>query len=55
MFVLDGGKRFVIIALVDLAKAVQAGTASAAYLAEQAAKSKAITGHDILEQMRRVA
>ena len=43
------------IALMDLAKAVQAGTVSAAYLAEQAAKSKAITGYDILEQMRRVA
>ena len=43
------------IALMDLAKAVQAGTVSAAYLAEQAAKSKAITGYDILEQMKRVA
>lgn len=78
MFVLDGGKRFVIprtemtypghsmtgemideatikIALTDLAKAVQAGTVEASYLAEQAAKSKAITGYDILEQMRRIA
>jgi citrate lyase subunit beta/citryl-CoA lyase len=43
------------IALVDLAKAVQAGRVSAAYLTEQAAKSKAITGYDILEQMRRIA
>jgi citrate lyase subunit beta/citryl-CoA lyase len=42
------------IALMDLAKAVQAGTVTAAYLAEQAAKSKAITGYDILEQMRRI-
>ncbi len=43
------------IALVDLAKAAQAGTVDAEYLAEQAAKSKAITGYDILEQMRRIA
>jgi citrate lyase subunit beta/citryl-CoA lyase len=42
------------IALMDLAKAVQAETVEPAYLAEQAAKSKAITGYDILEQMRRV-
>ena len=42
------------IALMDLAKAVQAGTVSAAYLAQQAAKSKSITGYDILEQMRRI-
>ncbi|MGE0826229.1 MAG: CoA ester lyase [Candidatus Binatia bacterium] len=42
------------IALMDLAKAAQAGTVSAAYLAEQAAKSKSITGYDILEQMKRV-
>ena len=42
------------IALMDLAKAVQAGTVSAAYLAEQAAKSKSITGYDILEQMKRI-
>lgn len=42
------------IALMDLAKAVQAETVTPAYLAEQAAKSKAITGYDILEQMRRV-
>ena len=43
------------IALMDLAKAVQAETVRPEYLAEQAAKSKAITGYDILEQMRRVA
>lgn len=42
------------IALMDLAKAVQAETVTPAYLAEQAAKSKTITGYDILEQMRRV-
>ncbi len=42
------------IALMDLAKAAQAGSVEPAYLAEQAAKSKAITGYDILEQMRRV-
>ena len=43
------------IAIMDLAKAVQAGTVTAEYLAETAAKSKAITGYDILEQMKRVA
>jgi citrate lyase beta subunit len=43
------------IALMDLAKAVQAGAISASYLAEQARKSRDITGYDILEQMRRVA
>ena len=42
------------IALMDLAKAVQAGKVTPAYLAEQAAKSKSITGYDILEQMKRV-
>jgi citrate lyase subunit beta/citryl-CoA lyase len=42
------------IALMDLAKAVQAGTVTSAYLAEQAGKSKSITGYDILEQMKRV-
>jgi citrate lyase subunit beta/citryl-CoA lyase len=42
------------IALMDLAKAVQAGTVDAVYLAEQAAKSRSITGYDILEQMKRV-
>lgn len=43
------------IALMDLAKAAQAGTVTYEYLAEQAAKSKAVTGYDILEVMRRVA
>lgn len=43
------------IALMDLAKAVQAGDVSSEYLAEMAAKSKAITGYDILEQMKRIA
>jgi citrate lyase beta subunit len=43
------------IALMDLAKAAQAGAVTYKYLAEQAAKSKAITGYDILEVMRRVA
>ncbi len=43
------------IALMDLAKAAQAGDVSYEYLADQAAKSKAITGYDILEVMRRVA
>ncbi|MGE0680740.1 MAG: CoA ester lyase [Candidatus Binatia bacterium] len=42
------------IALMDLAKAVQAGTVDASYLTEQAAKSKSITGYDILEQMKRI-
>ena len=42
------------IALMDLAKAVQAGTVPASYLAEQAARCKAVTGHDLLEQMRRI-
>ena len=42
------------IALMDLAKAAQAGTVEQSYLAEQTAKSKAITGYDILEQMNRV-
>lgn len=42
------------IALMDLAKAVQAGTVAASYLAEQAARSKAVTGCDLLEQMRRI-
>lgn len=42
------------IALMDLAKAVQAGTVAASYLAEQAARSKAVTGYEILEQMRRI-
>ncbi|GIW39976.1 MAG: CoA ester lyase [Candidatus Binatia bacterium] len=41
------------IALMDLAKAAQAGLVSREYLAEQAAKSKSVTGYDILELMRR--
>ncbi|MBI1885908.1 MAG: CoA ester lyase [Chloroflexi bacterium] len=40
--------------LMDLAKAVQAGKLDADYLAEQAAKSKAVTGYDILQVMGRV-
>lgn len=43
------------IALMDLAKGVQAGMVDAAYLAEQAARSRGVTGYDILELMRRVA
>jgi citrate lyase beta subunit len=43
------------IALMDLAKAVQAGKVSASYLAEQSAKSAAVTGYDILQTMRRAA
>lgn len=42
------------IALMDLAKAVQAGSVAASYLAEQAARSRAVTGCDLLEQMRRI-
>lgn len=42
------------IALMDLAKAAQAGTVEQSYLAAQAAKSQAITGYNILEQMKRV-
>jgi len=41
--------------LMQLAKAVQAGKLSADHLAAQAAKSKAVTGYDILKVMRRVA
>ena len=41
--------------LMDLAKAVQAGKLDPAWLAAQAAKSKEVTGYDILEVMRRVA
>ena len=37
-----------------LAKAVQAGKVDAEYLAEQAAKSKEVTGYDILEMMKQV-
>ncbi len=43
------------IALMDLAKGAQAGSVSDAELREWSAKSKAITGYDILELMRRVA
>jgi citrate lyase beta subunit len=43
------------IALMDLAKAVQSGDIDAAYLAEQAGKSRGVTGYDILELMRRTA
>ncbi|HYA36033.1 MAG TPA: CoA ester lyase [Candidatus Binataceae bacterium] len=43
------------IALMDLAKGTQAGLVSDAELREWSAKSKAITGYDILELMRRVA
>src|SRR3972149_9470760 len=39
--------------LMDLAKAAQAGKIDLGYLAEQAAKSKAVTGYDILEKMGR--
>jgi citrate lyase subunit beta/citryl-CoA lyase len=42
------------IALMDLAKGAQAGMVSDAELKEWSAKSKAITGYDILELMRRV-
>jgi citrate lyase beta subunit len=41
--------------LMDLAKAVQAGKLDAAWLAEMAAKSKEVSGYDILEVMGRVA
>ena len=40
--------------LVDLAKAVQAGTLDAAWLEAQAARSKEVTGYDILQVMGRV-
>jgi len=43
------------IALMDLAKGAQAGSVSDAELREWSEKSKAITGYDILELMRRVA
>lgn len=42
------------IGLMDLAKGAQAGMVSDAELKEWSAKSKAITGYDILELMRRV-
>jgi citrate lyase subunit beta / citryl-CoA lyase len=43
------------IALMDLAKGTQAGLVSDAELRQWSAKSKDITGYDILELMRRVA
>ena len=43
------------IALMDLAKGAQAGIVSEKELKEWSAKSRAITGYDILEFMRRVA
>jgi citrate lyase beta subunit len=43
------------IALMDLAKGSQAGTVSDVELREWSEKSKAITGYDILELMRRTA
>jgi citrate lyase subunit beta / citryl-CoA lyase len=43
------------IALMDLAKGAQAGAVSDAELREWSAKSRTITGYDILELMRRVA
>ena len=43
------------IALMDLAKGAQAGLVSDAELRDWSEKSKAITGYDILELMRRVA
>ncbi|MGB2693860.1 MAG: CoA ester lyase [Dehalococcoidia bacterium] len=41
--------------LMDLAKAVQAGKLDQAWLTAQAAKSKEVTGYDILQVMGRVA
>ncbi len=41
--------------LMHLAKGVQAGRVDASYLAEVAAKSKEVTGYDILQMMKRVA
>ncbi|MGH7813345.1 MAG: HpcH/HpaI aldolase/citrate lyase family protein [Candidatus Binataceae bacterium] len=43
------------IALMDLAKGAQAGIVTGAELREWSAKSRDITGYDILELMRRVA
>ena len=43
------------IALMDLAKGAQAGTVSEAELKDWSEKSKAITGYDIVELMRRTA
>ena len=42
------------VAIADLAKGVQSGAVTAAFLAEQAAKSRQITGYDILDQLRRM-
>lgn len=42
------------VAIADLAKGVQAGLVTSAFLAEQAAKSREITGYDILDQLRRI-
>ena len=42
------------VAIADLAKGVQSGHVSPAFLAEQAAKSRQITGYDILDQLRRM-
>ena len=41
--------------LMDLAKAAQAGKVDWGFISEMAAKSKAVTGYDILEKMGRVA
>jgi hypothetical protein len=43
------------IALMDLAKGAQAGMVEQAELRDWSEKSRAITGYDILELMRRVA
>jgi hypothetical protein len=43
------------MALMDLAKGAQAGLVGDKELREWSVKSKAITGYDILELMRRVA
>jgi len=39
---------------MDLAKGVQSGMVDKEYLSAQAAKSKAIAGYDILQQMKRM-
>jgi hypothetical protein len=43
------------IGLMDLAKGAQAGMVSETVLRDWSAKSREITGYDILELMRRVA
>jgi citrate lyase beta subunit len=43
------------IALMDLAKGAQAGLVETKELSEWSAKSRSVTGYDILEFMRRVA